>query len=208
MAGELIFNEEHAGRMPVEIDKDGTEIHRVEIDDVSHMLIAPPRDIFSRRPYVYMGQSVVERLLEYYHKQKGLKKKKHKLILMMPPDKITPNLSKEIEEALDRFTATRIKDNLNEMAAIRRRGILQIPYALVFLGISVGFGFLLGSGSIVSMSPVATDVLSEGLFIVGWVAMWGPLDTLLFDRFPLAARNRSLQALGRTIIEIEPRVDA
>lgn len=194
--------------MPVEIDKDGTEIHRVEIDDVSHMLIAPSRDIFSRRPYVYMGQSVVERLLDYFLKQKELKKKKHKLILMMPPEKITPDLSREIEEALDRFTATKIKDNLNEMAAIRRRGILQIPYALIFLGISVGFGFLLGSGSIVSIPPVAADVLSEGLFIVGWVAMWGPLDTLLFARFPLAARNRALQALERMKIEIEPRVDA
>lgn len=193
--------------MTVEIDKDGTEIHRVEIDDVRHMLIAPSRDIFSKRPYVYMGQSVVERLLDYFHKQKGLRKRKHKLILLMPPDKITPNLSKEIEEALDRFTATRIKDNLNEMAAIRRRGILQIPYALIFLGISVGFAILLGSASITSIPPVVANVLSEGLFIVGWVAMWGPLDTLLFARFPLAARNHALQALERMTIEIEPRED-
>ena len=191
--------------MTTESGQDDIETFRVEIDDIRYMLIAPPRDVFSKRKYVYMGQSVVDRLLEHFLMQKGLSKQKHRLVLLMPPDKITPALSQELEAALDRYTATKIKDNRNEMAAIRRRGMRQIPYALVFLAISVGFGLLLGAGSISNIPPVPATVLSEGLFIVGWVAMWGPLDTLLFGRFPLAAENRALQALERMEIRIEPR---
>ncbi len=190
------------------IDPDGVETYHVEIDDVRYMLIEPPRDIFSERPYVYMGQSVVERLLEHFKKQKGLKKRRHRLILLMPRDKITPGLSQELEAALDRYTATKIKEDLNEMAAIRRRGLLQIPYALVFLGTSVALGLILGSAAISSVPPVIATVLSEGLFIVGWVAMWGPADTLLFGRFPLVVENRALRALERMTIEIRPREDA
>jgi hypothetical protein len=181
------------------------ETFNVEIDDVRFMLIDPPRDIFSKRKYVYMGQSVVGRLLEHFMQEKGLAKRRHKLVLLMPPEKITPNLSQELEAALDRFAATKIQDNRNEMAAIRRRGILQIPYALIFLGTSIGFALLLGSEIITNLPPVMANVLSEGLFIVGWVAMWGPLDTLLFGRFPLMAENRALEALERMTIEIRPR---
>lgn len=191
--------------MSGESGPENVETFYVEIDDVRYMLIDPPRDIFSKRKYVYMGQSVVGRLLEHLQKQKGLAKKKYKLVLLMPPDKITPNLSQELEAALDRFTATEIKDNKNEMAAIRRRGILQIPYALLFLGMSVGFALLMGSEAIANIPPLMAKVLSEGLFIVGWVAMWGPLDTLLFGRFPLMEENRALGALERMSIEIRPR---
>lgn len=194
--------------MSSESGHENIETFNVEIDDVRYMLIDPPRDIFSQRKYVYMGQSVVGRLLEHFQKQKGLDKRKHRLVLLMPPEKITPNLSEELEAALDRFTATKIRDNKNEMAAIRWRGILQIPYALVFLGISVGFALLLGSQTITDIPPVMANVLSEGLFIVGWVAMWGPLDTLLFGRFPLTSENRSLEALDRMVIEIRPRESA
>lgn len=184
---------------------DGVETFVVEIDDIRHMLIAPPRDVFSTRPYVYMGQSVVDRLLEHFRKQKGLEKRRHRLVLLMPRDKITPNLSAECEAAMDRYTATRIKDNKNEMAAIRRRGLLQIPYAAIFLFVSSGLGVLFGSEAASGIHPMAATVLSEGFFIVGWVALWGPVETLLFGRFPLAAENRALEALERMSIEIRPR---
>ena len=109
MERRAFLNQNDAGRMNGNIDPDGVETYHVEIDDVRYMLIEPPRDIFSERPYVYMGQSVVERLLEHFKKQKGLKKRRHRLILLMPRDKITPGLSQELEAALDRYTATKIK---------------------------------------------------------------------------------------------------
>ena len=186
------------------IEKDGTETFYVEIQDISYLLMAPPRDIFSKLSYVYMGESVVDRLLEQFRHEKGLINKRHRLVLLMPKEKITPGLSKECEAALDRFTATKIRDNQNAMAAIRRRGLLMIPYAMIFLIGSVGLGALFGTEIIPGIPSVWAQVLSEGLFIVAWVAMWGPLDTLLFGRFPFRIENQALRALEKTAIEVRP----
>ncbi|MBN1109741.1 MAG: hypothetical protein JXA45_03160 [Methanomassiliicoccales archaeon] len=191
----------------IEVDKDGREAFFVEIDDICHMLIPPPRNAFSTRSYVYMGQSVVDRLLYHFRQERGLERRKHTLVLLMPPEKITPGLSHKCEAAMDRFTSTKIKDNLNQMAAIRRRGLLMLPYALLFLVSFVGLGVLFGSNVITEIPPVWASVLSEGFFIIGWVAMWGPVDNLLFGRFPLRVENRTLRALAKTSIEIRPRRD-
>ncbi len=192
----------------IEEDVDGSETFFVEIDDIRYMMMAPQRDVFSTQPYVYMGQSVVDRMLEHFKLQKGLEKQKHKLVLLMHRGKITPNLSKECEEAMDRYTATKIKDNQNRMAAIRRRGLLEIPYAMVFLIFSVSLGFLFRSEAVTILPTMLASVLSEGFFIIGWVALWAPTETLLFERFPLMGENRALRALERMEIEIRPLEDA
>lgn len=178
-----------------------------DIDDIRHMLIAPERNIYSTNPIVYMGQSVVDRLLERFKQEKGLNRRNFRLVLLMPREKIAPYLSEDFEAALDRFTATKIGDNKRRMAAIRREGMLQIPYALVFLTTSMGLGLLFGSEYFRESLPIFS-VISEGAFIVGWVALWGPVETLLFGHFPYLRENRALRALERMKIEIRPREDA
>ena len=187
------------------LEEDGTEVFYFEVDDIRHMFVPPPRDAFSKQPYVLMGQSVVDRMLEHFRQEKGLGKKRHKLVLLMPPDKVTPGLARECEEAMDRFTATKVRDNINRMAAINRRGLLMIPYAMMFLVAAVGMAVIFGSEMVPGIPPVWASVLSEGLFIVAWVAMWGPLDTLLFGRFPLLTENRTLHALESTKVDVRPR---
>ena len=187
------------------MEQDGTEVFIIDIDDIRELLIAPPRDIFSDRPHVYMGQSVVDRLLEHFMHQFELKSQKHRMVLRMPSEKITPDLSARCEEALDRYTSTKIHDNDCRKRAVRRRGLLEIPVALLFLIASVTFGFLIGSQVITGLPSWGPLVLKEGFFIFGWVAMWGPVDTLLFGTLELSGENRALRALERTAVVIQPR---
>ena len=189
----------------VEMDQEGVETFVVEIEDIRHLLMAPPRDVYSSQPYMYMGQSVVDRLLEHFAQEKRPESKRHRLILLMPEDRVAGDMSARCEEALDRYTSTKIDDNLKKMAAIRRRGLFMIPYAMLFLVASVGIGILIGSEVLPGIPPLWATVLSEGMFIVGWVAMWGPLDTLLFGRFPYRVEIRALQALERMTIEIRAK---
>ncbi len=39
------------------------------------------------------------------------------------------------------------------------------------------------------------DILREGLVITGWVAMWRPLEVLLYDWRPLVDERRQVQRL-------------
>lgn len=183
----------------------GLETFTVEIDDVSQLLTVAPKDLFSDQPHIYMGQPVLERVLEHFHHEKGLAKRRHRLVLLMPSEKISEGLTERCRAAVERYADTAIADNKFRMADLRRNGLLQLPYALVFLIACMLLGALLSSETVPGIPSWLNTVLVEGVFIVGWVALWGPADILLFARFPLLKENRAFEALRRTAVEIRPR---
>lgn len=177
----------------------------LEIDDIEELYVAPKMDLFSERPNRYMGRSVLEMVVDFLENEKWLNRKTHRLVLSMPREKIAPDLSKRCEAALDRYCAMRIKHNQFHKAALRRKGLLQVPYAMAFLIATMGLGILFGSELVPGISSWLAVILSEGFFIIGWVALWGPADSLLFARFPLIWNNRALRALERVEVEVRPR---
>jgi hypothetical protein len=44
--------------------------------------------------------------------------------------------------------------------------------------------------------------VGEGLLIVGWVAMWGPLDVFLYGWWPIVERSRLYRRLAHAEIEV------
>jgi len=46
------------------------------------------------------------------------------------------------------------------------------------------------------------DILREGLIILGWVAMWRPVEGLLFDWWPLVQERRRVARLLDAEIEV------
>lgn len=71
---------------------------------------------------------------------------------------------------------------------------------LVFLTVCLGLAELVlrtGSGGPVS------GVLREWLVIVGWVALWRPLDTLLYEWRPIRRRERLLRRLATAEVTLQ-----
>jgi len=54
----------------------------------------------------------------------------------------------------------------------------------------------------------ARQVIREGLVITGWVAMWRPLETLLYDWWPLVQERRLAQRLRQAPVEVHHASDA
>ena len=48
------------------------------------------------------------------------------------------------------------------------------------------------------------EILSQGLFIVSWVAMWRPLELFLFDWWPLVRLERLHGRLATAPVEVQP----
>lgn len=72
---------------------------------------------------------------------------------------------------------------------------------------------LLGLGLLIALLTLAElvnelvtghvrQVLREGLVITGWVAMWRPLEVLLYDWWPLAQRRRQIARILDAEVEI------
>lgn len=50
--------------------------------------------------------------------------------------------------------------------------------------------------------PLGANIVSEGLFIIGWVAMWRPAELLLYGWWPLARQERLNARLAAAPVEV------
>jgi hypothetical protein len=52
-------------------------------------------------------------------------------------------------------------------------------------------------------ADMAARTINEGLLIIGWVAMWKPLDILLYEWWPLMADSRLYGRLSEILVEVK-----
>src|SRR5215467_4826417 len=48
----------------------------------------------------------------------------------------------------------------------------------------------------IGRTSIVSEIIAEGTLIAGWVAMWRPLDTFLYDWWPIQRRGRILGKLA------------
>ena len=117
------------------------------------------------------------------------------LLLAIPTAASNAN---EVEEAVRRYFAKRAAIKRLEFGQLMRRGRLSLGVGLLFLVICLLLGELVAKSSL----GAASDILKEGLTIVGWVAMWRPLEICLYDWWPLYEDWRRLDKLARMRVRI------
>lgn len=127
-----------------------------------------------------------------------------------PPDgrfTITIHLTEPPQEADPGTLATEsIHNFFRYKAEITRRQLRQLlRQGRVSLSIGIGFVVvcLLAADAVreVASGPFAT-ILHESLIIVGWVAMWRPLQIFLYDWWPVAQRRRLYVSLGHAHVHV------
>ena len=104
----------------------------------------------------------------------------------------------EVQDAVRHYFASRIGMKRRELRLLLRQGHVSLAIGLVFLSVCLiagGFAARLGPGSVAS-------IVREGFVIAGWVAMWRPLQTYLYDWWPLRQEGRILQKLARVRVRI------
>jgi hypothetical protein len=104
----------------------------------------------------------------------------------------------ETESAVQHYFATRADMKRREFRLLLRNGHISLTIGLVFLT-----GCLLASGVVARLPHAQTvEVIREGLVIAGWVAMWRPLQTYLYDWWPLRTDWQILQRLSRMHVRL------
>ena len=109
-----------------------------------------------------------------------------------------PDRAAGIEEAVQHYFSMRSQMKQHEFQQLMRRGSRSLVIGLGFL---VGCLFLgrfasgLGTGT-------AASIVREGLTIIGWVAMWRPLEIYLYDWWPVRDEQRLLARLTRMHVRL------
>ena len=117
------------------------------------------------------------------------------LVIHLP---VPPATATDVPAAVRAYFCHRAEHKQREFGQLMRRGRLSFGVGLAFLA-----ACLSGAQWIAGM-PHGTgiEILRESLSIVGWVAMWRPLEIYLYDWWPVRAERRNLQRLARMDVKV------
>lgn len=106
----------------------------------------------------------------------------------------------DIAEAIAGYADARLDRVATELARIRRLAFKELAFGLAFLA------FCLLASSLLAGVEITPDWLGdffvEGLIIIGWIALWHPVDMLFFERLPLIRQRRILHRLRGVQVEV------
>lgn len=105
-----------------------------------------------------------------------------------------------VEQAVRHYFAYKADLNRLELRRLLEHGRVSLAIGLVFLALCA-FGGQLAARSAGTLAPM----LREGLTIAGWVAMWRPMQTFLYDWWPLARRGRIYEKMSRMHVDVARR---
>jgi len=127
-------------------------------------------------------------------------KKPLTLIIHLPADQISASGTPDLAQAIHNYFAYRVDMTERRLRRYFRDGRISLAAGLVFLFVCIALRQLalaVGRG-------LAAEIADEGLYIVGWVAMWRPLEVFLYDWRPIRHRARLYAKLARIPVIVRP----
>ncbi|MBX3499891.1 MAG: hypothetical protein KF889_10640 [Alphaproteobacteria bacterium] len=122
-----------------------------------------------------------------------------RLVIHLPAAEAESKQARSLTDAIHNYFAYRASVAARDLRVEFERGRVSLTIGLAFLAACTGLRELL---SIVLPDNVFQRGLNEGLLIVGWVAMWRPLEIYLYDWWPHRRRRRLFERLARIDIEV------
>ena len=147
----------------------------------------------------FEDRSGFERLLAEL--QTAAYSKPEHLRIILPRNDMTAGLQAAVETALRGYCDARIKALEAEAAGVKQLGRKELGFGLAFLAACLliagvvqawgGYGFV-------------RDYMVEGLVIIGWIALWHPVDMLIFARWPNLRDRRLLSHIKQMQVSLDP----
>ncbi len=119
--------------------------------------------------------------------------------ILLPPEKITPKLEQRTQEAIRRYCLAAAREVKQSERALRWRAIRALVIALLLF---VGYVFL--QERMRGTEILVLNLIAEGLDILIWVALWFPLDALVFGIQSYDLNSGSYKRASEMQLKIEP----
>jgi hypothetical protein len=115
---------------------------------------------------------------------------------------LDPGEERTVRDAIHVHFARRSRVMHRALRQLLRRGLISLGIGLAFL--TVFFIIAQVLRRVMGESSLAT-LFREGLMIVGWVAMWRPLEIFLYDWWPIVGERLLYDRLSRIEVRIVPK---
>jgi hypothetical protein len=121
------------------------------------------------------------------------------LVVHLGREAAAPEQAATLQDAVREFFKDRAIATQRRLRQLLRRGRISLVIGVAFVAAAVVIGDLIAS--LFTRQHLAV-VLQESLAIGGWVAMWGPLDILLYEWWPVRAEVRLYDRLSAMAVEV------
>jgi hypothetical protein len=135
----------------------------------------------------------------YNELQANPRLKRVETTIVLPPERITPDLERSTREAIRRYCLARSWEVGQSERALRWRSLRALGFALVLFVIYALLQWWLGGTKILALS-----LILEGLDILIWVALWFPLDALVFGLQSYDLNSKSYRRASQMQLKIQP----
>lgn len=170
-----------------------TDTISIQLSELNQLFNSMDPSPFHERDLDRDAEEFIVSWAQEHHKQHELKLVVH---LARQPEGIT-DPQKLTRESVAHYFDYRAQMTLHELKRLMREGRHSLLIGLIFLAACQVAATLL--------TPSAAHwqaVVREGLTIIGWVAMWKPLDIYLYRWWPLLVRRRLYQRLAQMPVEL------
>jgi hypothetical protein len=122
-----------------------------------------------------------------------------RLVIMLPDHELARPEAQQVPASIRHHFELRRDSERRLLRSMWWRGRMALLIGVVFLALC-----LIARSLLLASSSTAAHIVAEGLLIVGWVAMWGPLDVFLYGWWPIWSRYRLFDRLTRLEVEMRP----
>jgi hypothetical protein len=123
-------------------------------------------------------------------------KEPKKIVLKGPTLSPGSKAQEEFIEALHRYFEHEVRALDNEIKELLRLGRTSFFFGISFLIICLVLATkLIGEGSLIQ------KIFREGLVIMGWVALWKPINIILYEWWPHLIKRKTLKYLSKIKVE-------
>jgi len=123
------------------------------------------------------------------------------LVILLPEDQLPDAGASGLIEAIHHYFFYREAHERRRLRLLFHDGRIAFVTGVLFL-----FGCLLLRGLLHSIQDGAVfGILGEGLLIIGWVAMWRPLEIFLYEWVPIRRRCRVFAKLSKIPVVVKSK---
>lgn len=126
----------------------------------------------------------------------------NRLVLHLPPGTTDEDACGAVM-AIRNYFVYRSHHTREQLRLLFSRGLFSLLIGLAFLVTCLSLRQLLAA----TVEPFMT-ILSEGLLILGWVAMWKPVEIFLYDWWPEVDKRRLFERIGHMEMETQAAAHA
>jgi hypothetical protein len=170
---------------------------------IDELFNAPDADPFSGRDHEVLGEAgfdvVWKRLVRRWPQRPDLQH----VIVQLPPDQLTPDLSEATRAALQRYCAARIEENRQKRRFVTRKALRLFGFAALVMALALALTFVFYAGPLTFLPEWLRAILTILAFFAAALAIWNPLDSLLFDWAPFVRDNATYTLISALELRIE-----